>query len=94
MLFFTQNIQINTALVGLLGAHLCFGMVDWVVLDHTEVPKYEVQSLQRIQEGWQVVYVYWNIKELGNDDRIPPSWLQTGGHGGCIRTSRQPSPRS
>ena len=43
-------------------------MVDWVVLDHTEVPKYEVQSLQRIQEGWQVVYVYWNIKELGNVD--------------------------
>ena len=36
-------------LIGLLSAHLCLGMVDWVVLDHTEVPKYEVQRLQRIQ---------------------------------------------
>ena len=56
MLFFTQNIQINVkSSVGLLGAHLCLGMVDRVVLDHTEVPKYEVQRLQRI-EGWQQCY--------------------------------------
>lgn len=55
MLFFTQNIQINVkSSVGLLGAHLCLGMVDRVVLDHTEVPKYKVQRLQRFQEGWQV----------------------------------------
>ena len=41
MLFFTQNIQINEhSSVGLLGAHLCLGMVNQVVLDHTEVPKY------------------------------------------------------
>ena len=31
-------------------------MVDRVVLDHTEVPKYEVQRLQRI-EGWQQCYI-------------------------------------
>ena len=44
-------------LVGLLCAHLCLGMVDRVVLDRTEVPKYEVQRLQIIQEGWQVEYI-------------------------------------
>ena len=44
-------------LIGLLCAHLCLGMVDRVVLDHTEVPKYEVQRLQIIQEGWQVEYI-------------------------------------
>ena len=58
MLFFTQNIQINVhSSVGLLSAHLCLGMVDRVVLDHTEVPKYEVQRLQRTQESWQVVNI-------------------------------------
>ena len=52
MLFFTQNIQINVySSVGLLGAHLCLGMVDRVVLDHTEVPKYEVQGLQELKAG-------------------------------------------
>ena len=35
-------------LVCLFGAHLCLGMVDRVV------PKYEVQRLQKFQEGWQV----------------------------------------
>ena len=58
MLFFTQNIQINVkSSVGLLGAHLCLGMIDRAVLDHTEVPKYEVQRLQRNQESWQVIYI-------------------------------------
>ena len=37
--------------------------------------------------------IYWKINELDNDDRIPPSWWQTGGHGGYTRMSRQPSPR-
>ena len=44
-------------LVCLFGAHLCLGMVDRVVLDHTKVPKYEVQRLQRNQESWQVIYI-------------------------------------
>ena len=46
------NIVKVQPLIGLLSAHLCLGMVDRVVLDHTEVPKYEVQGLQGI-EGWQ-----------------------------------------
>ena len=58
MLFFTQNIQINVhSSVGLLGAHLCRGMVDRVVLDHMKSPNMRFSACKELKKAGKVVNI-------------------------------------
>ena len=74
MLFFTQNIQINVhSSVGLLGAHLCLGMVDRVVLDHMKSPNMKFSACNEFNRRLAKM-LKMPEQRACSANAIPPSW--------------------